>query len=413
MTHSTAARRVALLAGAALLAVSSFVDWIGGFLYPAKSAHEIPLGTSDLLSFGSVAISLSALAVLAWGTRRLEFAAGLGSILLVAFFPIHLSSVELPLMGELVDENVQYAQMVRFSRLYLPENRGVEARYSPVTSEETAQERLELTFRYARIGYYLSALGSLLLFTASIYRFGRGRRLFLVAIPAAALCGLIWIHRSEIVAAAHWKKAERLSVGGTCVDSLHEFERAARYQPNLLAHAPFLVSLGGASAGCNVTPAAVHLFRGDLLARGGELEASLLEYEAAVEKAEAASLPVMRRALARTRVLLGLREYRRNNRGGAIAEWTKATEIDPAQIAAPYFLSRALFESGQYADSIYYSDLVASRTSNPTIRANAYANGGDAHHALGRYAMAREYYRRSWGADPTGNFRVSRSLGGT
>ena len=74
---------------------------------------------------------------------------GLGSLAL-----LYLAFID-PALWALIDENAQYAQIMRFSRDYLPANFGVEPTFQGQLAIDTIQDRLATAVYFMGTGWWL------------------------------------------------------------------------------------------------------------------------------------------------------------------------------------------------------------------------------------------------------------------
>jgi tetratricopeptide (TPR) repeat protein len=326
---------------------------------------------------------------------------------------LHLTWID-PALWALVDENAQYAQILQFSRRYLPANFGVEPNFQGQLAVETGFDRLAAALYFMGWGWWF-CLGASVLALIAVSS-GADRRL----VPWVAIMlllnglGLGWILFDGMAAQYLQEKANRLLVNGRYAKAIESYEHAQRLSPQC-AHSEWTyLHLGeaylelGMSAGV-----AARFFLGHRYAQTNALDNAVAEYILVAQEAPAPLHKIVHRRLAWTYVKMGLTQYRQGEIGTAAVRWEQALAADPVHLQAAYFLSRAYFDQGRYHQSIAMSRFLLGRSSNPLLNANVQTNLGDSYWKLGDFNKARRAYEVSMALDTYANFRIFRSLGGT
>jgi tetratricopeptide (TPR) repeat protein len=98
--------------------------------------------------------------------------------------------------------------------------------------------------------------------------------------------------------------------------------------------------------------------------------------------------------------------------GAAAAKCKEALSHDPDALLPAYYLSRELYLIGAYREASAFTEQTLKRVDDPVLRANLFANLGDAQTELGAYDAAKVAYRNSYQYDYLLNLRSLSALNG-
>jgi len=398
--------RAAAAFGALCILLSSWLLWI-----------EAPIsgGAHTALSFGWMALVIGGSGGVALFRRsaRLLTVCGVVGFSLCGFSVLHLSFRD-PAFWSLVDENAQYAQILKFSRYYLPENLGVEPIFRANLATETVLERLATAAYFMSFGWWICLVGSLLLMNSGI-AIGRRETLRWTATVAIVIfSGQGLLLGRGVVGQYLLDSGDRYLAHGRYAEATAQYEAAQRLDPQFTRSERMHRQLGEAyyHLGLASHPN-THFYLGDRSVEQNDFKTAIAEYQLAAREAGGALASIIRRHMAWTYVNRGLTLYAKAESGGASYWWEKALTCDGSQIQAVYALVRAYFDQGRYEQSIALGKLLVSRSQNRQLNADVQSNIGDSYWKLHDFINARQAYEASMRSDTYANFRIFRSLGGT
>jgi predicted negative regulator of RcsB-dependent stress response len=392
--------------GVLLIMLSSGLVWI-----------EAPIrgGAHPGSSFGWMAVLIGAIACVAWFRRSgwLLTTCAMSGLGLCSFSVQHLTALD-PVFWPLVDENAQYANIMHFSRAFLPANYGIEPTFEANLLTETVQDRLATAFYFMGSGWWICFGGALLLLVGSCK--GRDRQMHMwTAMATVMIFGVPGIMLLNGIAAQYLQeKGDRYMARSLYAEAIQQYEAAQRFDPQLARSERMHLQLGKAYDQLKIAGHPHRRFYlGDLYSQRGQVEAAIAEYLVVDQEASTLLKEIVRKRLAWTYVKLGQAQYHKREIGPAIGCWEKALNVDSAQMQAAYFLSRAYFEQSRYEQSIAIGLFLLSLSHNPLLNANVQANIGDSYWRLNDFKSARQAYAASMRLDAYTNFRMLKSLGGT
>ena len=397
---------VMAIVGAVFMGLSPLHPWIES---PIRGQAHTGLS----FEWGAIVIGgLAVVFLLCRASRMLAFA-GVTGLGLCAFTALHLALCD-PTLWLLVDENAQLKQIMAFSRLYLPANLGMPPTFQALLATDTVVDRLVAASYFTGSGWWVCLIGGILLVIAACVTGGRQ------TVQWAACMGMILfasqgmlMSRGLIAQYVH-DRGNRYMVRGQYAEAVQQYESAQHYDPQLTRGAGIHRQLGEAyyHLGASSYPQA-RFYVADRYTQEGNAQAAMSEYLLAAQDASGLLACIIQRRLAWMYVEMGIMQYRRDERGGAISWWERALSVDTSQLQAAYFLIRAYFDQGRYEQSIAMGEFVVSRSQNRLINADVQANIGDSYWMLQKFDNARQAYADSLRLDPYANFRVFKSLGGT
>lgn len=388
--------------GALLAMGSASLTWI-----------QAPITGDVGAGVGWAALAIGALggAALLGRWARLALLCGAAGVALCGFTLVRLAVLD-PGFWRLVDENEQYAGMMRFSFKHIPGNFGVEPTFEAGMATDGVLERLATALYFMGRGWWLAVLGLTLLGVGAGPRVVRQKWMaaavaVLLAIPTPVLLGAMWgQYRRD--------QGDRAMAAGRYLEALDRYEGAQRFDPQLRGSEALHLRIGEAlyHLGGRSHPAA-RFYLGGLRIQRGALDSGIVEYRLAVEGAPEALGVIVRRRTAWTLVEAGLAAYKERLVGVAAGWWERALTAAPDHLQAVFLLSRAHFDQGRYDESIAASHTVLRRSRRRLLNAQVQANIGDAYWKLADFGKARTAYAASLALDSYANYRMLRSLGGT
>ena len=314
----------------------------------------------------------------------------------------------------LVDDNVQYGQIVSFSRAHLTENLGFDPTYESNVTTEGVLGRLSAAYYFMGPGWWLVLTCGLILTAAALVSGGwAGLRWTAAASAGTGLFAGI-VMAPALLAVHRESRADRQLALGRYAEAVRDYAAAQDLTGQAQESERIWLRLGEAYArlGMAAHPAS-QLYLADRDMRLSQPDAGLSRLRLLAVSAPVEIRGTIRKRLGGALATGGLGAYASGRVALAVARWQEAMDVDTTQTQAAFFLSRAYFDLGRYEASITLSRQVLSRTRSKIIRADAQANIGDSYTRLGQYALARQAYEASRRLDPVSNFRILRSLGGT
>jgi tetratricopeptide (TPR) repeat protein len=395
-----------VVVGVVFMGLSPFQPWI-----EAPIRGQAHAG----VSFAWAAFLISGLAAVACMRRSPPLVAiyGVAGLGLCAFSVLHLTFFDAA-FWPLVDENEQYAQIIRFSHLYLPANLGSIPTFTGSLSTDTVMEHVVAAAYFRGLGWWVCVVGGLLLIIGGCASGGR-RTVQWMALAAMVVCGSQGLLLGKGMVAQYFQdKGDRYMARGEYAEAVRQYEAALRFDRQLAGSERLHRYCGEAyyHLGTPSHPQA-RLYVGDRYVHERNPEAAIAEYRLAAQEASGPLTSILHHRLAWTYVQLGFVQYGRQQSGAAIAWWEKALSIDASQLQAAYFLMRAYFDQGRYEQSIAMGQFLIDQAQNPLFKADVQANIGDSYWKLKDFSKARLAYETSMNLDTYANFRIFRSLGGT
>jgi tetratricopeptide (TPR) repeat protein len=326
---------------------------------------------------------------------------------------LHLTWLD-PSLWALVDENAQYAQILKFSKRYLPANFGVEPNFQAQLAIETGFDRLTAAIYFMGWGWWLCLAASVLTLIAVLSRIDRRLIIWAGLLLLLHSLGLGWLLFDGLAAQYLQENAHRLLLNGRYAEAIASYEQAQHLSLQCAASEPAYLHLGEAYVhlGMSSHPAA-RFFAAHRHAQMNALDPAVAEYVLLAQETSSSLQAIVQKRLAWTYVKMGLTEYRQGAIGTAAVLWEQALAVDPVHLQAAYFLSRAYFDQGRYHQSLAMSRFLLGRSSNSLLNAQVQANLGDSYWKLGDFTRARRAYEVSMALDTYANFRIFKSLGGT
>ncbi len=395
--------------GGGLVLFGAFLPWVEG---PFRG--DLSFGWFGGW-FGWMALLTGGIAGIAWFLRsnRLLAVCGMAGVGLCALALFYLAFRD-PSFGSLVDENTQYTGITRFSRRYLPANRGIEPSFKANLFTETLFDRLTTAVYFMSRGWWFCLVGGGLLLVGAMKGDGKGILRWTAVGVSAALLGPSLMLLSGLAAEIQQARGDRQMASGRYVEAIQYYESARRWDPQWTGSEGFYARMGEASIrlGFSSDPNG-RFYQGRRYEKEGRHDAALSEYFLAMKEVSSPLTGLIQKRIASIYVALGQASYRKRNVGEAVRHWERALSFDPTQIQVAYFLNRAYFDQGRYEQGIAMGRFLLSQSKNLSLNANVQANIGDGYWKLNDFARARVAYEASRSLDSQGNFRIFKSLGGT
>lgn len=404
-------RMLRLAAAVAALTIigSPFLAWIAAPIQGGIS------GASLGAYLGWMIPMVGAIGGAAWWFRqdRVFTLCGVVGTGLCGFFLIHLALGD-PLLWSLIDENVQYAGIMNFSRRYLPANMGIEPTFRADLAADTLGDRLGTAVHFTAWGWWAFLSGSLLAVACGLKAGGLNANRWAIVAAVVLFVGEGFMLARGVAAQYEWDAGDRHAARGAHAQAMAKYETALRWDPRIAWNERTQREIGAVYADLRMTTQPVaRFYLSDRYAREGRLEAAVSEYLSAAGEASSPLKEIIERRVARIYIDLGLAQHRKGNAGQAIDWWERALAYDSTQIHAAYVLTRVYFDQGRDEQSIAMGRLLLSRSRNRLLNANVEANLGDAYWRLHEFQSARTAYEASMELDSYANFRIFKSLGGT
>lgn len=409
------------ITGSFFVLASVKMKWVNFPFSRDLTAVELPLlrGLSpqphlQLLSYGIVAIIAVGLGLVAQRVSRRILALAAGALLtLCVLAPLQVSLQQPAILRRLTVESSEVLALQRFTKDYLPSNRGTVADIPQGFSLNTARARLSTGISFLAPGWYMFALGVLLYVAYAVSRTSRSRKLSaaifavipLVAIALSLVRPLIgeWYFYQAIAAQAKAQNAEAIA----------NYRRALRYDPWYSEAIAVYVTIGALQGNDSGDSPERHIYNGEQFREAGQYESAIFEFERAALTPDRVG-KVARRAVAQTRYEYGIALYRAGGIGAAVTNWQRALSSDVSMSYVLPYLAQANFELSRYQSALEALDTIVRITSHDTLLANAYSLTGDCYAKLGHDADARHYYNLSLKTDTIDNhWALSGLIGNT
>lgn len=413
--------------GAGLLLISPLLGWVTPPLQGMLRGYRIPLLFSDipaslsarspLLSFGAVACLIGALALLSLCLVRHRVRLFLGGLaLFLALFLLYQMAFQTShWLATLTDQNRQYAEMIQFTKEYLPPNEGVEPGFWTTLPTEGIADRVVAAWYFSGWGWYAAIVAGGLLVLSACSSGGASRKEGLTAllIPVGLFLALA---TPAFMAEYLQERGDDHQMRGRYAQALSDYRRALGYDVGLSYSPRYHLEVGALYTALNRTDRPeYHFYQGSLLENRGRVREAAFEYRKA-QRTDLADLEGMRRvvadAIAGLYEKVGLDAYRKGRIATALAAWTTALAADPAQTNLHYYRAKAFFDLGAYSDAISENQRFLAASAHRILNANVHANLGDCYQKLRDPQRARDFYRRSLALDRDQNARAFMSLAG-
>jgi len=328
--------------------------------------------------------------------RRIFLYLGAVVVAMCLSFTLHIVFRDVSSVDALLDQRDQAKSINSFSQSYL---RGVSSFLQPdkTLTTDTLIDRVAATTAFLGFGYWAALGGGVLLMAGSFHKRG-GRPLVwdgvALLVVASVLVGLTVTQgiRSE----RNREAADRSLARGRPADAIEGYARAAALDPNLGFNQSFAYNVGSAAWALhrNDLPE-YHVYLGDNLLSVKDYAGAEAEYDAAAGLGGNPALIAKKRIV--TRMRAGLASYSQRRVQDAIHWWQRTLEVDPGQIQAYFFLTKAFVDvdGRDQAKAIGMGNTVLDITGEKLVRGDTYNLLGDAYYKQRDYEKAREMYKTS------------------
>ncbi len=381
-----------------LIFISAFLPWI-----------DSPIGP-DHAGMGYIAAVIALCGLAFRFSDSAASIAGAAGIAMTLFFIVHLALFN-PFLRHLIDENAQYAQILKFSEAYLPPNPGTDPEFQSALRIRTVWNLLETAVYFSGPGLWACLAGSLpVLFSG----FGNPKSQR-PTITALILCLLIpiTVFFYGVLTQHVAEKGDILMTSGDYAAAIRQYDKALGMGMPAAAERIYM-RIGEAYIRLGRSGHAAALFyQGISYERDRASDSAVQVWLMAREAAPPLLKTILSGRIAWTCIRTGLRDYEKKGISQAVVLWEKALSFDPGQIQAAYYLSRAYFEQACYRQSIEMGRRVLSQSRNRLLNADILANIGDSFWKLHDFAAARRAYQAALKLDAVDNARIVKALGGT
>ncbi len=365
------------------------------------------------LSFGDAAALLCAVGAFAFvfGKQRLLCLAGAALIWLSTVAILKVACTDGSLLAALASELDQQQSATAFAQAALPVNSGALPSLWPHLTLDTIADRLIASWSFARFGCWLPLFLGLAAIAAGAEN-GGGWRMAGLTFGGAAIL-LVAGAAGPVLAGALTERARVAEAHGEPDRAIALYRRALALDAWTARELDIYQRIGAIDASFARTGTfEFGIYHAELASTQIDLTKSIAEITALIPRANEPLAGVLRRRAAgllaqHARLLHAAGAY-----GAAIGECQAALRLDPPAVVPAYYLSREYYLIGAYRDGVALTEKTLARIDDPIVRANLFANIGDAQTRLGEFQEAKVAYRRSFDLDYLLNLRALSALNG-
>lgn len=364
-------------------------------------------------SFGCLAAVLMLASALAFSFRLWRWLAAIGCVLLwLTFFGAFKPALTSPrLLQALGTEFTQQQSAYLFTQQAMPVNYGTEPSVWTQLDLSSIEARLIAGWYFVHFGWWAALLGGGI---ALGYGAARERT---PLVPGVAGLGLVVMF---LVCALGPARAERALMRGHDLEARGDYDGAAqayRAAMRLDGWQALAINTYSAIGGLDAArgrhdTVEYHVYHAQLASTQMDLPLAVAELRSARAVAGGTTAEVIRKRESELYTLYARALHSLSAYGAAVTASRNALECDPSSLLPAYYLAREAYLIGQYSEAAAISDHLLLRVDDPTIRANLFANIGDAYTQLGDYAGAKLAYRSSYQFDYVLNLRALSALNG-
>lgn len=399
--------------------ISTYLGWVESNLEGGMTGYRItllPKYEIKLLSFGLISFYIALFALLFTIKRpNLRMLLGISTLFIGIIFIFNISFINYKILDSLIEHNNQYAAMVKFSTKYIHGNVGVEPTFTGIVTYNTLTERLLTSLNFLGWGWMTFMIGGFLLIISSFKELNIWSFLvkYFIFVALIFLLCLFLLMYNVFLSMYHKEKGDNYNKKGAYNEALIEYEIAQKYYPQIHFIDSFLMNYGRTLYKLNrKDDVETHFYLGNIYSIEKNFESAIIEYQIILDKGSALFQKEVKQKLSQLYILVGLSKYKKKLISGAVSLWEKSLQINPLQVQARYYLSKAYFDLGQYNNSVLESQDIITMTKNHVIQANVHASLGDCYIKLGQYNNARNHYMLSSNLDKFKNYRIIKRLGG-
>jgi tetratricopeptide (TPR) repeat protein len=406
-----------LVTGALLLMASSVLGWIDRPVLGWLIGFRMPISERlpAMLSYGLFCLGAGVLSLVALMDRFrwvCVVTSGVALLLSLNFLLSYsiFNAKEIILVNEL---NQQEARIVLFSNKNLPTCFMVNPTFDPVITTDTIKDRLYATIHFSTFGWYSAVLGGLLIIVAFCKLNGpiRYRNTAVIFIISALSIYVIVVVIPFLIAENYRNKGDYYLGTGMYYEALGEYEKymnidlSSKYIKSFHNHIGKIYYFIGRS-----DMADAYLYKGSVYMEQGNYPMAIFYYSNMERDDLSLMSPAARSFLVYAYVRYGLSEYQENMKDSSIEAWKRSLKINPSQVEAYYYLSRAYYDMSSFEESVL-SGMQFLKTSRNRIRnAEVSCNIGDSFHKMKKFDQARLFYLKSLDFVTDGNQRALMSL---
>ncbi len=390
--------------GSLLIAASAFLAWI-----------ESPLRGGAAASHLTIALLLAVVAgaCCLLGLVRLTAVAASLALALCVFVLASLSLRDARLWA-LVNDNAQYSAIIRFSDLFLPWNKGADPLLEHDLVTDGLTDRVAASVYFMGRGWWLCLSGALLALLACVWARPFAAGAWSAITLGVSLFGAAALLRQPLAGELSAARADRDLTYARFDAALRQYASAQRDSAQVAYSEPIWRRIGEAQyrLGRANDPSARFYVAARATAMG-DVDQGIGVYMPLAQDASEPLRSLARRELSSALIEKARAAYQEKRVPQAIGLWERALALDPEQAQAAFYLSRAYFDVGRYEQGIAMGRFASTAIRDRRIRADLQCNIGDSFMRLNRLEEARLAYEAARRLDPSQNYRMFRSLGGT
>ena len=406
-----------LVTGALLLIASSVLGWLDRPVLGWLRGFGMPLSERlpAMLSYGSFCVCAGVFSLLGLFDRFRWVSAVAGGAAL--FLSLHfllsysiLNAKDIILVNEF---NQQEARMILFNNKNLPTCFMVNPTFDPIITTDTIRDRLYATIHFSTFGWYSAIMGSSIVLVAFCKLERKTKRRGVLLIITMVILTIYMVATTyQFVIAEHYRNRGDYYLGsGMYYKGLEEYEKymimdnSSNYVKSFHNHIGKIYYFIGRS---DMDDA--YLYKASIYMEQKNYPMAIYYYTKANEGNVSLMSPAGASFLVYAYIKYGLYEYENRMKDLAVETWKKALRINPLQIEAYYYMSRAYFDVSSYEESVI-AGLEFMRFSRNRIRnAEMSCNLGDSLYKMKEFGEARSSYLKSLDFVMDGNQRALMSL---
>ncbi len=397
------------------------LGWVSYPLSPPIAGIRFPLfmhfSSSQapvFISYGGLSGILLLLAGVAFcrGNYRNIRLTAIALLFLVVSAPLQVAFVDPELLDRLTREADWQQRAIEFSSKFLPANLGSEVIIWSTLPLRTVADRSVAGWYFMGLGWYAALLIALLLLITGLQGVSLRSSLrfaLLTAVLMLLACGVLLAR--PLLAQYASVEGTRAEAQGDLNTARYYYLRTKQYDEWNSFQIDFHERLGFVDLTLGRTDSSdARMYLAERMVHQDRTLEAITEYQQlAASKNEVA--PVARTRLADLWTGLGVQLYETGAFGQAVNAWRQALKYEPSNHLAAFCLTRGYFAIGMYHEAANLADEL-SNISDPTFRANAYCNRGDALSREDSLAAAHILYKRAYDLDYVFNRRALRSTMG-
>jgi hypothetical protein len=409
--------RTLLVAGALLLMASSVLGWIDrpvlGWLIglrmplserlPAMLSYGLFCGCAGVLTLVAVFVRFRWVSMLTGGAVMLL---SLHFLLSYSIF----NAKDIILINEL---NQQEARIVLFSNKNLPTCFMVNPTFDPVITTDTISDRLYATIHFSTFGWYSAMLGCVLILIAfgKLNKNIRHRNTSFIVLISTSIAYVVTIVTPFVMAEYHRNNGDYYLGVGMYYKALNEYDKymsedgSGIYIKSFNNHIGKIYYFIGRSDMYEA-----YIYRGSVYLEQNNYPMAIYYYMNAGGGDLSTMSPAGTSFIVYSYIKYGLNEYQNKMKDSAIEAWKQALKINPSQIEAYYYLSRAYYDVSSYEESVMAGQQFVKLSRNRIRNAEMSCNVGDSFYRMKQYDQARLFYLKSLDFVMDGNQRALMSL---